>query len=378
MKKLSAIFLIIAFLLAFTACGNEGSTADESVFSNAESSNSEQSKTESIPAVSEPESSSPQESLPEESLPEESLPEESEPEESLPEESVPEESEPEESFPEESVPEESDDEYEWRYSKGFVPFSAAKGYKIVYTKVKPINALSCITTDGVAGVYDGKITRFFDARTGEFYCSEIGKWEPAICGDGFWQVDEETGEKIPHGPTIYFDFETRLVDNRYVSELVAIYYDRDHGHGYGSVYNLYDGDTGIIYYVDADDDGASYHFGGEGLFTCTLWEDLSTKKVYDFFETDAYQIFKEELPSKKFGLVTNESIVIPFEYDYISNIKRSTFEVGVVMAVKDGKTYYFASDGTNLTPEGFDCGTEPVDNRAWVFKDGYGWIIEFN
>ncbi|MBR6784551.1 MAG: hypothetical protein IKM32_07655 [Clostridia bacterium] len=361
MKKLSAIFLIIAFLLAFTACGNEGSTADESVFSNAESSNSEQSKTESIPAVSEPESASPQESLPEESLPEESLPEESEPEESL---------------PEESVPEESDDEYEWSYSKGFVPFSAAKGYKIVYTKVKPINALSCITTDGVAGVYDGKITRFFDARTGEFYCSEIGKWEPVICGDGFWQVDEETGEKIPHGPTIYFDFETRLVDNRYVSELVAIDYDRDHGHGCDDEYYLYDGDTGKIYYINGDDDGESYNFGGDGLFTCTLWEDLSAKIVFDYYHTH-FHTFDKEYLSKKFGLVTNESIVIPFEYDYISNIKRSTFEVGVVMAVKDGKTYYFASDGTNLTPEGFDCGTEPVDNRAWVFKDGQGYIIEF-
>ena len=124
------------------------------------------------------------------------------------------------------------------------------------------------------------------------------------------------------------------------------------------------------------DDGESYNFGGDGLFTCTLWEDLSAKIVFDYYHTH-FHTFDKEYLSKKFGLVTNESIVIPFEYDYISNIKRSTFEVGVVMAVKDGKTYYFASDGTNLTPEGFDCGTEPVDNRAWVFKDGQGYIIEF-
>ena len=43
----------------------------------------------------------------------------------------------------------------------------------------------------------------------------------------------------------------------------------------------------------------------------------------------------------------------------------------------DGKTYYFSTDGTNLTPEGFDCGAQPYENRAWVFKDGQGYIIEF-
>ena len=348
MKKLSAIFLIIAFLLAFTACGNEGSTADESVYSNAESSNTEQSKTESsIPAESEPESSSPQESVPEESLSEESL-------------------------PEESVPEESDDEYEWSYSKGFVPFSAAKGYKIVYTKVKPINALSCFTDGWVTAVYDGRITRFFNSRSGEFYCAELGEFALDPGGSAFCPKPKNQEINDWNVPMIYFEMD--YANNK----LLNVDYDFYLETGYGSVYNLYDGDTGIIYYVDADDDGASYGFGGEGLFTCTLWEDLSTKKVYDFFETDAYQIFKEELPSKKFGLVTNESIVIPFEYDYISDIEHSTYEVGVVLAVKDGKTYYFASDGTNLTPEGFDCGTEPVDNRAWVFEGGNGWIIEFN
>ncbi len=383
MKKLTATFLVIAFLLAFAACGDEGSTADEGLYSNAESSFTEQSKTESsLPAVSEPEGSSTQESVPEESVPEESVPEQSLPEVSEPEESEPDLSEPEVSEPEEFDPDYSYDDYEWDYTKGFVPFNAAKGYKIVYTKVKPINAVSCTMTDGVAAVYDGKITRFFDALTGEFYTSEIGKWEPVPCGDGFLLNNSDTRHTdwstVPANvPMIYFDFQASLVDNKYVRELVSIDYDRDHGHGFDSEYYLYDGDTEIIYKVTAGDDVPSYYLGGEGLFTCTLWEDLSKKKVYDFFETEAYQTFKAELPSKKCGLVTNESIIIPFEYDYISDIDRSSYEVGVVMAVKDGKTYYFASDGTNLTPEGFDCGTEPLSNRAWVFKDGYGWIIEF-
>jgi hypothetical protein len=80
----------------------------------------------------------------------------------------------------------------------------------------------------------------------------------------------------------------------------------------------------------------------------------------------------------KYGLVNNGRVVIPFEYDYMESLDGwNVNTVGVVLAIKDGRTYYFSTGGTNLTPEGFDCGSEPVNNRAWVFNDGQGYIIEF-
>ena len=80
----------------------------------------------------------------------------------------------------------------------------------------------------------------------------------------------------------------------------------------------------------------------------------------------------------KYGLVNNGKIIIPFEYDYMESYDDwGTNTVGVVLTVKDGRTYYLSTDGTNLTPDGFDCGSEPFNDRAWVFNDGQGYIIEF-
>ena len=349
MKRLFTLTLVILLLACCVACGEGDITVSEGESSVGAEQSTESSKPWYETSVPESYSSEAVEN-------------------SSQAESVPEESEPEQSEPEVSEPEESDDEYDWRYSEGEISTKAAKGYKVVYTKVKPINALSCYSGSFVISVYDGEITRFFDSRTGEFYCSVIGEYVPYPGSGAFCPKDKYREDADVDIPMIFFKWDYAnnkplYIDYNYYPEII----DSDR-------YNLYDGDTEIIYI--ADEDGTWYRLGGEGLFTCTLWEDLSTKKVYDFFETEAHQTFKAELPSKKYGLVTNESIIIPFEYDYMSDIRHCS-KAGVVMAVKDGKTYYFASDGTNLTPDGFDCGTEPFADRAWVFKDGQGYIIEF-
>ena len=357
MKRLFTLTLVILLLACCVACGEGDITVSEGESSVGAEQSTESSKPWYETSVPESYSSEAVEN--------------SSQAESVPEESEPEVSEPEESEPEVSEPEESDDEYEWRYSKGEIFLNAAKGYKVVYTKVKPINALSCYNNGDVTSVYDGEITRFFNSKTGEFYCSVIGEYLLEPNSGAFYPKDKYREDADMGIPMIFFEWD--YANNKPKN----INYDFWLETGYSDYYFLFDGDTEIIYKVEAGDDVPDYSLGGEGLFTCTLWEDLSKKKVYDFFETEAYQTFKAELPSKKYGLVTNESIIIPFEYDYMSDISHSDDGVGIVMAVKDGKTYYFASDGTNLTPDGFDCGVEPRGNHAWVFKDGQGYIIEF-
>ena len=73
-----------------------------------------------------------------------------------------------------------------------------------------------------------------------------------------------------------------------------------------------------------------------------------------------------------------EKIIIPFEYDFITTTQTEGQPLGVYLAIKDGKSYYISSEGRNLTPDGFDCGSQPFNDRAWVFNGSQGYIIKFN
>ena len=261
-----------------------------------------------------------------------------------------------ESVPEESEPEVSDTsgEAELRNFKSDIPEKAAKGCKIVFTKNSPVYAEICNTAGTVCAIYDGAITRFFNAITGEYYCSEYGKWTEKCCR-GFYNENRR----------LWIGFE---FDKDY-DTFVSSYKSDGHAHGYGLPFNFYL-TTDQKTYVYTGDEGGYELYYGEGVFICCEWNssDLSV------FENQTFDTFSESV-GRKYGLAENGRVIIPFEYDSIQTYNYDG--VGVVVAVKDGKTYYFSTDGTNLTPEGFDCGAQPYENRAWVFKDGQGYIIEF-
>ncbi len=338
-KELISVFLSCALLLCFAACSDEsGGTADESLYSNAGSSNSEQSKPESKPpAVSEPEGEVSEES-------------------SIPKESQPVISEPEGPEGETSY-----------YMAGPVSENAAQGYRIVYTLPETVNVVSLITQSGVCAVYDGEKTRFYSTTTGEIFCTKQGKWDSVPCGDGFWLNDpNEAATDWRNAPMIRFN----LTDSK--NELEYIDYEPNHDHVATELYYLYETTSGKIYANYRGD----YHIFdlGNGIFPCV---ECITVDEAILESPEADSLFLKMIEGKKYGLVSNNAIIVPFEYEYMREGMYPYYQPGVVMAVKDGKTYYIASDGTNLTPEGVDFGSVLYLTRALIFDDGQGYIIEF-
>ncbi len=266
-------------------------------------------------------------------------------------------------------------------TKSEFPKKAAKGHDVIYTNPDKIDAVSCDTAPGsvysksVTAVYDGSNTYFYNAFDGTYLHSEKGEWTFQCCG-GFYNEDK----------TNWIGFEL----DKDTDEFLHIIKDNGHAHGFGGVHNYYIPSTGKTYSVYHDEGGATL-YEGDGLFICIR---LTDKEILEGFNNpmnpsypreDGKYTFLLDLPNVsfpkvegKYGLVDNGKIIIPFEYDYMESLDGwGTNTVGVVLAVKDGRTYYFSTDGTNLTPDGFDCGSEPFNDRAWVFNDGQGYIIEF-
>lgn len=277
---------------------------------------------------------------------------------------------------------------DWKYIietyESEFPKKAAKGYDVIFTNPDKLDAISCDTAPrvnyegkSVTAVYDGSNTYFYNAFDGAYLHSEKGEWTFPCCG-GFYNEDK----------TNWIGFEL----DKETDEFLHIIKDNGHAHGFGREYNFYIPSTGKTYSVFSDEDGATL-YEGDGLFICIRPTDNGILEAFNnplnpSFPTEdgKYKFIIDSTGGEfnfydvkgKYGLVDNGRIVIPFEYDYMESYDGwETNTAGVVLAVKDGRTYYFSTDGTNLTPDGFDCGSEPFNDRAWVFNDGQGYIIEF-
>lgn len=239
---------------------------------------------------------------------------------------------------------------------------AAKGYSIAYTKTSPLQAVECLTSvsGGITAIYDGAVTRFFDAVNGTYYHALYGRYEPC---DLNW-MDLNPGEFVDGDYEQIIRF-TRTSENNVTFDLDEFVISA-HDFSYEAVYSEADK---RVYVVDLDLSGI------KGQMPCRLY--TAEKSPLEIFDgTDAPVIDDSKLG--KYGVASDEKVIIPFEYDFITTTQTEGQTLGVYLAIKDGRSYYISSDGYNLTPEGFDCGSQPFNDRAWVFEDGQGYIIKFN
>lgn len=348
MKKLIAFMLLSCIIFCLVACESEQETSEDFESSSQISQKPEESKPWYDTGVSIDNSSQIEVSFPEESMPEESMPEISEPEDESSTTDVP-------------------NTQAIQTITSVFPERAAVGYDIVFTKNSALNALSCYTNPNseITAVYDGSVTRFFDAITGEYYHTEFGKWTYKCCG-GFYNEEILT----ENSKWIRFLFEK---DTDVFIKAEIDY----HAHGGGAVINFYSPITAKTYSFHGAEDGYLL-YEGQGAFICR--EMKNNYDVVTQYSNGSFDVTQVELG--KYGLTNNGKVVIPFEYDNMAFYRvdwgdRTDATVGVVVAEKDGRVYYFSTNGTNLTPDGFDCGSEPCGDRAWVYEDGQGWIIKF-
>lgn len=243
---------------------------------------------------------------------------------------------------------------------------SASGYRIAFTKESALGATECITNVNIriAAIYDGSVTRFFDAVNGTYYHAVSGKYLYPCCEGTFLAGD------LNDWNSDYSITFTRGKDGYNENEVVFIMNDHaGHGidYGYDSVYAEYDKK---VYLYDQE----LYRVTG-GAVPCRYYSG-ETPVLQTYFEDGVFEADKARIG--KYGIASNEKVIVPFEYDLILTAQSDDENVGVYLAIKDGRSYYFSSDGRNLTPQGFDCGSQPYQNRAWVFEDGQGYIIEFN
>lgn len=250
------------------------------------------------------------------------------------------------------------------------PERPATSYRIAYTKESALQATDCISNVAmevpITAVYDGKVTRFFHATKGTFYHAVPGKYLYPCC-NGFLSGDLNS---FNGNYAVMFEFDEE--GNATVS-------NEHFGHGgFDNAYDFYceaDGCT-YLWIPGVDGDFLAPYLEGN-LVICR--EYLGEQNVTSAFKNNEFDLEHGDLG--KYGLVKNDTIIIPFEYDYMVTVygdaDSPANNVGVVLAQKDGRSYYFSTDGTNLTPDGFDCGAQPFNNRAWVYENGQGYIIEF-
>jgi hypothetical protein len=240
---------------------------------------------------------------------------------------------------------------------------AAKGYSIAYTKTSPLQAVECLTSvsGGITAIYDGAVTRFFDAVNGTYYHALYGRYEPC---DLNWMDVLNPGEFVDGDYEQIIRF-TRTSENNVTFDLDEFVISA-HDFSYEAVYSEADK---RVYVVDLDLSGI------KGQMPCRLY--TAEKSPLEIFDgTDAPVIDESKLG--KYGVASDEKVIIPFEYDFITTTQTEGQPLGVYLAIKDGKSYYISSEGRNLTPDGFDCGSQPFNDRAWVFNGSQGYIIKFN
>jgi hypothetical protein len=247
-----------------------------------------------------------------------------------------------------------------------IPQRAANSYRIAYTKKSALEAKNCVTNTqiGVTAIYDGSVTRFFDAVKGDYFAAQYGDFIFPF-GEGFYNGGT--------GDARYF---ARFIFDKDTESFVSVE-TITNGQGASSVTSFYANST--VYGCYDDENGNVLYSAKDGIFICR--ELKGSHDIEGSYKNGSFVLPADDLG--KYGLYNNGKIVIPFEYDLISTyVSESDLaygnSYGVVLAVKDGRSYYFSSDGVNLTPDGFDCGSQPYADRAWVFEDGQGYIIKFN
>lgn len=287
-----------------------------------------------------------------------STPEVSTPDVSVPDVSGPDVSVPDASTPDESVPSGGTVGYDGLKVFELYDFErSAIGYNVVYTKTSALQAKSCVThfDIGITAIYDGSVTRFFDAVNGTYYAAVSGKYLYPCCENSFISGDlNDVNWKYSVSFNRPNENEATIVMNGHTGEC---------GGHYEFVYSATDK---RVYAYD------SSLYGIKGITPCRYY-DGSVMSCFDGADVD---IIEAELG--KYGLASNERVIVPFEYDLIATEQNSAESVGVFLAIKDGRCYYFSSEGRNLTPDGFDCGSQPFGDRAWVFDGSQGYIIKFN
>lgn len=267
---------------------------------------------------------------------------------------------------------------------GYEFSKAAIKYRTAFTKEKAVYATQCVTNQvvGITAIYDGSVTRFFDAVNGAYYHAIPGKFlypcygpqiilgtEPA-CGSAFLRGDMYGFDSKSSGSVKDVSFERIKDENG--ADTVKVSYNVHAGHAIELESDLlYCEADSKLYLSDADLCRLA-----SGALPCRFYASGRALWV-DYFEDDDLFVEVDRSKLGKYGVASNQEIIIPFEYDLIVTAQNFEGDLGVYLAVKDGRSYYFSSNGKNLTPNGFDCGSQPFKNRAWVFEDGQGWIIEF-
>ena len=226
--------------------------------------------------------------------------------------------------------------------------SPASRWRIAITKESALNAVKVVASyyDPVNAVYDGSVTRFF-TNDMQFLKAVPGDYTYVCTCNGFFD------KTLEHG---------YVVDNR--KDYILITEAPPHGHGAMSGGYYYCTKYGVPIRRSISEGPTELERIPDGvLVPCVEYSG------------DILEEFSAELAGKKYGLSGNEGIVVPFEYD---NITISHWGVCVYRAEKDGRVYYFDTKGKLLTPEGFSCGGDVYENRAWVFEGSQGYIIEFS
>lgn len=355
MKRIISLLMLSALLISLVACGG----GEESSLPEAESSVPEESE-----AVSKPwyDTSVPDNYVSE--IPEDHTSDESsDTDVSI----IPDSSTPDTSFSEDPIGgTASGNGYNDLSSiNGYNFARSASGYRIAYTKESALNATECVTNIvlGITAIYDGSVTRFFDAVNGTYYYAASGRYLYP-CYEGSFLAGDLNGFNSDYSVTF-----TRGKDGYNENEVTVTL--NDHA-GHGIEYNY----TAIY----AEFDKKIYAYDQElyrviGAISCRYY--AASGSLLEGYDVET-SFSVDEAKLGKYGVASNEGIIIPFEYDMIVTGQNSEGDSGVYLAIKDGRSYYFSSDGTNLTPDGFDCGSQPFGNRAWVFEDGQGYILEFN
>ena len=358
MKKLISVFLSCLLLICFAACGESGENGASSQPENSSASvPNEESKPWYDNVVSTGELSLPQN---DNSTGQSTPDEESTPEQSIPEVSLPDE--------EQSTPDTDSNEIESALNG--IGLKSASGYRIAFTKESALVAEACFTNTniGVTAIFDGAVTRFFGAVNGEYYIALYGEYL-APCHDGFYDIS--SGKR---GDFVEFKFDE---NGKFISadENNHIHTDTPNEIVFYSPFNK----KAYCYDVYSDHSRLFVYEDGEGAAICR--ELMLNCDIEADWKNNSLAIDESSLG--KYGLVEDGEIIIPFEYDSISTyLGQSDLatgnSVGVVRAEKDGRFYYISTSGYLLTPDGFDCGSQPFADRAWVFNGGQGYIIEFN